>query len=356
MAELNTLLNDVHTNLEVKIKELYESKLKEHMENISCRLSNAYTKDYGKLDIDKLHHKEIVCELKTIEQFLKTKNRYIIHFIYNTNQHSRIYYIFDNYGNYLSYKKNYNNYGNYEKKYEPSYCQLLHKYVLPNILIDLIKTFNNTNIQSDYDNLIYDIPVIQGGWCYYNYINPYNNTNKTSLLKQIKLIAEDYYNRFMIDKPFIDENKKLIEENNTLIEENKKLVEENQALKSLTKSTSEIETQTESFINNDYKYDIKNNVLTIFYYNHDELNLCDFLPLIKKDIEINKDGKTIIIKDCNCTNIERVTIICSNFKKITKYYQGIKHLQIMSCDNQKIDIPKYLRKDLLIFTIDGKNQ
>ncbi len=128
------------------------------------------------------------------------------------------------------------------------------------------------------------------------------------------------------------------------------------------KTTNETQTELmdeilpEPKVSNDYKYNIKNNVLTIFYYNHDELNLCDFLPLVKKDIEINKDGKNIIIKDCNCTNIERVTIICSNFKKITKYYQGIKYLQIMSCENQIIDIPKYLKKDLLIFTIDGKNQ
>jgi hypothetical protein len=49
MAELNTLLNDVHTNLETKIKELYETKLKEHMGNISFKLSDAYTKDYGKI-------------------------------------------------------------------------------------------------------------------------------------------------------------------------------------------------------------------------------------------------------------------------------------------------------------------
>ena len=134
-------------------------------------------------------------------------------------------------------------------------------------------------------------------WYYYS-SNSDRNIKKQSPLAQIKLLAEDYYNRFMIDKPLIDENKKLMEENETI-------------KKTLIKSTNEVGCQTE-LINNDIKSVIENNVLTIFYYNHDELNLCDYLPKLTKDIE--KDGITITV---NYTNIERVCIICSDFKKIT---------------------------------------
>ena len=126
---------------------------------------------------------------------------------------------------------------------------------------------------------------------------------------------------------------------------------ENKLTKEISCQTDIInDTKPEYKTDTDYKVVIKNNILTIFYYNNDELNLCDFLPLLKK--EIDKDGKKMMV---NCTNIEKVSIVCSEFKRITKYYQGIKSIQIYQCPNYE-KMPYYLKKDLLFFTIDGKNQ
>jgi hypothetical protein len=322
MAELNTLLNDVHTNLETKIKELYEKKLKEHMENISLKLSDAYTKDYGQLYFNSkqpTYEEQLLYKLSLHMKQINS-NIYIVHkikltFTQNNQRYGYSIIIFDNYGNNvvfmnLDYNKNPLDYNIF-----PLYNTKKHNFICPDILINLIKS-----LEDNY-HLV--------GECY-QYEKLFGN-----FLKQIQLLAEDYYNRFMIDKPLVEENKKLIEENDSL-------------KKSLIKSTNEIGTQTE--IINDIKVVIENNVLTIFYYNQDELNLCDFLPKLTKDIE--KDGRTITI---NYTNIERVCIICSDFKKITKYYQGIKHIQLFQCKNFE-RIPHYLKKDLEYFTIDGKNQ
>jgi hypothetical protein len=328
MAELNTLLNDVHTNLELKIKELYEAKLKEHTDNISCKLSDAYTKDYGKIDISKC--REIQTELHSIQNLMSKKNRYIIHWNYHINKDtrgcdsSRYYYVFDNYGDYITF----NIHSTQSFNTNSTYIYTSSKYILPNILIDLVKTFYiSSGTDCSSTQMVLLTPSIIN-WMYYSSHSD-RSIKKQSPLAQIKLLAEDYYNRFMIEKP-------LIEENETLN-------------KSLIKITNEIACQTETF-NGDIKVIIENNVLTIFYYNNDELNLCDYLPKLTKDIE--KDGRTITI---NYTNIERVCIICSDFKKITKYYQGIKHIQLFKCKNFE-RIPNYLKNDLEFFTIDGKNQ
>ncbi len=316
MAELNTLLNDVHTNLESKIKELYEKKLKEHMENISFKLSDAYTKDYGKIDINKVQcYTDYLIKAQNKMSTID-KSRYIIHYVQvsgvnRINQSSPTtpyLLIFDNYGDYMYFQYFQSN---------TAYTINPSKFILPNKLIDSIKSFRNLEIGS--------IDYLHHAHIYYS-----------TIVEKIKIIAEDYYNRFMIDKPLVEENKKLTEENESL-------------KKSLIKSTNEISCQTES-INDDIKVIIENNVLTIFYYNQDELNLCDYLPKLTKDIEI--DGITITI---NYTNIERVCIICSDFKKISKYYQGIKHIQLFQCKNFE-RIPHYLKNDLEYFTIDGKNQ
>jgi hypothetical protein len=320
MTELNTLLNDVHTNLETKIKELYETKLKEHMENISFKLSDAYTKDYGKIDIYKVKYDSEYLIKAQNKMSTIDKSRYIIHYLQvssggfiNRSSPTPHMLIFDNYGDYMYFQ--YLQPNNTSYTINPSYYTS-SKFILPNKLIDSIKSFNNLQL-----------------WC-----EELHNSHKyySTIVERIKIIAEDYYNRFMIDKPLVEENKKLTEENEIL-------------KKSLIKSTNEISTQTET-INDDIKVVIENNVLTIFYYNQDELNLCDYLPKLKKDIE--KDGRTITI---NYTNIERVCIICSDFKKITKYYQGIKHIQLFKCKNFE-RIPNYLKNDLEFFTIDGKNQ
>jgi hypothetical protein len=106
----------------------------------------------------------------------------------------------------------------------------------------------------------------------------------------------------------------------------------------------EIGCQTECINYNEVNATIKNNLLTIFYYNNDELNLCDFLPKLTTE----KDGEII-------TNIESISIICSNFKIITQCYKGVKNIQLYKCPNFET-MPNYLKKDLLFFLIDGKNQ
>jgi hypothetical protein len=318
MTELTTLLNDVHTNLETKIKELYETKLKEHTENISCKLSDAYTRAYGKIISYPDAKANIIINKLSQIMFNYNNNFYIIHSVSINVANPPVYscdnsykmVIIDNYGNITLGYYRYRPAGCEDPQpYHDSFCPKNKTYVCPDMLIDLIKGF------------IFDYSI--------------NDKYLDSISKKIQLLAEDYYNRFMIDKPLIYENKKLIEENENI-------------KKSLIKITNEVGCQTETF-NDDIKVIIENNVLTIFYYNNDELNLCDYLPKLTKDIE--KDGRTITI---NYTDIERVSIICSDFKKITKYYQGIKHIQLFNCKNFE-RIPHYLKKDLLFFTNDGKN-
>ena len=307
MAELTDLLKHVQTELSDKIKQIYDKKLEEHTENISCKLSDAYTKDYGKIDIYKIKYdNEYLIKTQNAMSIID-KSRYIIHYLQvsgvgfsNRSQPTPYMLIFDNYGDYMYIK--YLEPNNTSYSINPSYYTSLSKFILPNKLIDAIQSFNYLQLGS---------ADLHDGHKYYS-----------NITARIKIIAEDYYKRLTIQKHL---------ENTTSKKEYKS-----------------IETQTETF-NDDIKVIIENNVLTIFYYNNDELNLCDYLPKLTKDIE--KDGRTITI---NYTDIERVSIICSDFKKITKYYQGIKHIQLFNCKNFE-RIPHYLKKDLLFFTNDGKN-
>ncbi len=342
MAELTDLLKSVETELTGKIKEIYEKKLEEHIKNISSNLSECYTPEYGKLDSNKYTWKEIESELNKIQIFLNkfSKDRYIIHWYYiDTNQYSssntRKYCVVDNYGDYIDFTKEFNNSSyNFEPihisgGYTPS------KYILPNILIDLIKKTSSGLTTKCVDN-----------WMYYD--GERRDIKKLSPLDQIKLIAEDYY-------------KKLTIKNNNTLETTtiETQTETKKEYKSIETQTEPIQEQTPEYIQeanpetdkspmNNHQSIIKGNALTIINYNQPELNLCDFLPKLTKDIE--KDGR--IIKDCNYTNIEKIHIVSSDFVKITKYYQGIKYISILDCKNYQ-SMPHYLQKDLTYLSIDG---
>ena len=83
MAELTDLLKHVQTELSDKIKQIYEKKLEEHIQNISYNLSDSYTKDYGKIDIYKVEYdKEYLIKAQT-QMSIIDKSRYIIHYLHN---------------------------------------------------------------------------------------------------------------------------------------------------------------------------------------------------------------------------------------------------------------------------------
>lgn len=333
MAELTDLLKHVEKELTGKIKEIYDKKLEEHIQNISSNLSDCYTPEYGKLDSSKYTWKEIENELNKIQIFLNkiSKDRYIIHWYYidtrrdYNSSSTRIYYVIDNYGDYIDFTKQYNNSSyNFEPVhisggYTPS------KYILPNILIDLIKHFSNGLTESCTEN-----------WMYYNSEYELRNIKKISPLQQIKIIAEDYYKRLTVNK-------------NTP----KKEFTEIDCQTDTIKEYKTVETQTEPIYENQYNKQIiiKENKLTIINYNDAELNLCDYLPKLTKDIE--KDGRIIKTKGYNYTNIEKIHIVSSDFVKITKYYQGIKYISILDCPNYQ-SMPHYLQKDLTYLSIDGE--
>jgi hypothetical protein len=337
MAELTDLLKSVETELTAKIKEIYDKKLEEHIENISSNLSDCYTKDYGKLDSSKYTWKEIERELNKIQIFLNkiSKDRYIIHWYFIDKEEksgmyvssTRKYYVVDNFGDYIEFTKQSPSIYNFEPVhisggYTPS------KYILPNILIDLIKKMSNGLTTPSIDN-----------WMYYNCEN--RNIKKISPLEQIKIIAEDYYKRLAIKKNYNIET--------TTIETQTEIKKEYKSIETQTDILFESNPETDKSIMNNCQSIIKGNTLTIINYNEPELNLCDFLPKLTKDIV--KDGR--IIKDCNYTNIEKIHIVSSDFVKITKYYQGIRYISILDCHNYK-SMPHYLQQDLTYLSIDGE--
>jgi hypothetical protein len=342
MAELTDLLKSVETELTGKIKEIYDKKLEEHIENISSNLSECYTKDYGKLDSNKYTWKEIDCELNKIQIFLNkiSKNRYIIHWYYNditeysSRSSTRKYYVFDNFGDYIEFTKKFTSSYNFEPVhisggYTPS------KYILPNILIDLIKK-NSSGLTT---------PCIDN-WMYYD--RERRDIKKISPLQQIKIIAEDYYNRLSVKKYLEDTTpKKEFIEIETQTDTTHEIIHEI-IQESIQESIQETKPEPDKYLINNHQLIIKGNSLTIINYNKPELNLCDFLPKLTKDIE--KEGR--IIKDCNYTTIDKVHIVSSDFIKITKYYQGIKHISILDCPHYE-SMPSYLQKDLTYLSIDG---
>jgi hypothetical protein len=333
MAELTDLLKSVEKELTGKIKEIYEKKLEEHIENISSNLSDCYTKDYGKLDINEsVVSNGISIELKNIQKFLSeiNKGRYIIHWTYFDKEqtgggmyrnYTRNYYVFDNFGDFITFTKN------QSETFTPVHISggyTASKYILPDILIDLIKK----------------LPCID--WIY-AYNSGLKKTNLTAL-QQIKLIAEDYYKRLAIKKNYNIETQTETKKEYKSIETQTELIQE-----SNPEYIRESNPETDKSTMNNCQSIIKGNTLTIINYNEPELNLCDYLPKLKKDFE--KNGR--IIKDCNYTNIEKIHIIASDFVKITKYYQGIRYISILDCNNYK-SMPHYLQQDLTYLSIDGE--
>ena len=208
MSEVSELLNDVVKQFNDKIKEIYDNKLLEHQRNISYDLSEDYTEGYGKIkiqkniqgynsntytkiddtdyqDLDKID--EIINYLLTLN-----KSRYIIKILdfdqYDrgtTGMYSNVTYnysrlIIDNYGDYIIYSMNSSadNYGNIRKidnfNKDTYSISKPSKYILPNILIDIIKQFlSNSSSNGNFNG------------------NIYINT-----LEKIRLCAEDYYKKF----------------------------------------------------------------------------------------------------------------------------------------------------------------
>lgn len=342
MAELTDLLKSVETELTCKIKEIYDKKFEEHIENISSNLSDCYTKDYGKVNkMENKHNSEFTHTInKAIEYINKIEiNRYVIHYMgynstnalgysYRSESHYTICHILiiDNYGDCILFSYKQNTSIPYEAiKYAD--INKLSKYLLPNNIIDFIKQLK----------CIFTTPMIDEENIY------------LIILQHIKLIAEDYYKRLKIKNNYNIETTTI--ETQTEIKKEYKSVETQTELiqKSNLEYIRESNPETDKSIMNNCQSIIKDNTLTIINYNEPELNLCDFLPKLTKDIE--KDGR--IIKDCNYTNIEKIHIVSSDFLKITKYYQGIRYISILDCHNYK-SMPHYLQQDLTYLSIDGE--
>jgi len=197
MAEISELLNDLSKQFSIKINEIYEKKLEEHKMNISYNLDRGYTKYYGKLDLSKLTT-NYICELNN---FLKKNDntRYIIHYCQCKSDDNKKTYgcIIDNYGAFVkleitNYEYQHNFIESMIQSFKLSYEKT--KYILPNILIDFIKSQNNFEI--------------------------------TNLMNKIQLVSEDYYKRFTQNNTYneINEhNKQYILQIEQLTEENNKI-------------------------------------------------------------------------------------------------------------------------------------
>ena len=142
-----------------------------------------YTENYGKIHIDDCGYDPLnLTKLDEIQEYLKSINinRYIIKIIetsntnynkkYNISRHNYNRLIIDNYGDYISYTYEWHH-DSFDK--EIHFIKNPSKYILPNIIIDIIKSLKP----------IHEIEMI--------------NTN--IFIKQIekyRVIAEDYYKRF----------------------------------------------------------------------------------------------------------------------------------------------------------------
>jgi len=205
MAEVTNFIDDIFTQCNTKMKEMYDKKLLEHQNNISYNLSDGYEKDYGLIKTE-------------FDTFITNmdKNRYAIHKIQFTNLTGNMHHtcrpcmlVFDNYGDYYCIGKDHcDRYG------KPEYiqCGELH-YILPNILIDMIKEFKTDNTV-DMEPQMYRMMELD----LIGYRKVYDK-----LLKNIKKIAEDYYNKFIIYKSLLEQNKKL----------NKIMLENNETIRKL---------------------------------------------------------------------------------------------------------------------------
>ena len=207
MAEVTNFMDDIFTQFNTKMKEMYDKKLLEHQNNISYNLSDGYEKDYGLI--------------KTVfDTFITNidKNRYAIHKLEFTNLTGNMndtcrscMLVFDNYGDYYCVGKDHcDRYG------KPEYiqCGELH-YILPNILIDMIKEFKTDNTV-DMEPQMYRMMELD----LIGYRKVYDK-----LLKNIKKIAEDYYKRFTKYKSLYESGKLI--NYNELLEQNEKLNKDN---------------------------------------------------------------------------------------------------------------------------------
>lgn len=224
MSEITELFDDVYKQFTDKINELYQQKMSEHKINISTNLSDAYTENYGKFDpyiLQKTTNysfdfSKFIKKFELIEKYIKKNNsdRYIIHFIilsvtyqnsgggyHSSTTQSYVNLFIDNYGDFLlTYGNNNSDFieAGFIEQLSNSNLKPIGKYILPNILIDFIKSFNSELHTYNTNNNVLKIHRIF-----------------TDLLIHIKIIAEDYYNKFtnnQIISELIENNRKMSEE------------------------------------------------------------------------------------------------------------------------------------------------
>jgi len=211
MVKISELLNDLFKDFSVKMNEIYEKKIEEYKMNSSHNLDSGYTKYYGELDISNIDNdpnlKYYKKYLEGVNKYLKKHelNTYIIHLCETNNNDGYIgknstqdINIINNYGDYINFNNTNNNFNsndngnivynvivNTGRTFNSSYSD--GKYVLPDILIDMIKK------------------------------HTFHNTNMRIFSKEISVLSEDYYKKFIItqhkNKKYISQIKKLIEEN-----------------------------------------------------------------------------------------------------------------------------------------------
>jgi hypothetical protein len=173
-------------------------------------LDTGYTKNYGTLDISNIDNESNLISYKKyidgVNKYLKKfiHNSYIIHLVVTNNddnieqQSTQDINIINNYGDYINFNSNecnnstdngdtiYNLIVNTGRTFNSSY--LNDKYILPDILIDMIKSKQN-----------------------------FDNVNISIFSKEIALLSEDYYKKFIImqykNKKYISHIEKLTEEN-----------------------------------------------------------------------------------------------------------------------------------------------
>jgi hypothetical protein len=217
-------IEDFKKEFTTKINEICEKKTEEKMTSITYNLDSDYTKNYGKIDISTIDNdpnlKGYKQHLQDVDEYFQKNDgsRYIIH-AYNgiigpDNKKSGIY-IIDNYGDYVfnpgDYYQNYNVITFREDRLrhlQLSFLDTKSKYILPNILIHLIKKMNKMNLQMNnyYDN--------QAGLYKYN------------ILDCFKVIAEDYYKRLTHKSGSVEIeelNKQYLKQIEQLTEENTKI-------------------------------------------------------------------------------------------------------------------------------------
>jgi hypothetical protein len=174
-------------------------------------LDSGYTKNYGTFDISNIENEPNLISYKKylegVNKYLKKfiHNSYIIHLVVTNNNDDNIEQqstqdinIINNYGDYINFNSNecnnstdngdtiYNFIVNTGRTFNSSYSN--DKCILPDILINMIKSKQN-----------------------------YHNINMSIFSKEIALLSEDYYKKFIImqykNKKYISHIEKLTEEN-----------------------------------------------------------------------------------------------------------------------------------------------